>query len=203
MSVYGDRIPEHGSYVNPHPRPYERCTSQELIKLSNCCNEILVKLDDCKSDDKACECCALQQMNVECYNLCPGNPSNNFLTVLFDDCRDLNDINACALPFKKHDGLPRVEVNQDKEEIKNSVIVKSKLSQMEAEDPIGAEEPIEAQGPIEDIKDHEGIHSQNGNITQPQTQNFTLNQTEIFTNDTVMTVFVSIAVTLVLFLHLL
>lgn len=192
VSVKGDRISEYGSYVNPHPRPYERCSSQELIKLSNCCNEILVKLDDCKSDDKACECCALQQMNVECYNLCPGNPSNNFLTVLFDDCRDLNDINACALPFKKHDGLPKVQPKKEIEEPKNSVIVKSKVSAQKIED-------LEQNLTDQDQESHIGNISETGNINR--TQNST--QTEIFTNDTVMTVFISITVSLVLFLHLL
>lgn len=138
--VAGDRLSEYGSYVNPHPRTYDRCPAQDLIRLSLCCNDVLCMLDDCKADDLACECCALQSMKQECYNLCPGNPSNNFLTVLYHDCEALNDINACSLPFKKDDGLPskaknskepqadstgRISYTEDKE---NSVVVKSKLS---------------------------------------------------------------------------
>lgn len=128
---------EYGSYVNPHPRPYESCTAPDLIKLSSCCNEVLSKLDDCKADDLACECCALQSLKPECFNLCPGNPSNNFLTVLFQDCHSLNDINACSLPFKKSDSLPskRKKTTSDisygeatEAEGVNSVIIKSKLS---------------------------------------------------------------------------
>lgn len=98
-------VNKYDSYVNPNPRPYDTCNAQDLIKLSNCCNEVLNKLDDCKANDLACECCALQSMDKNCYNLCPNNPSNNFLTVLFNDCASLNDINACGLPFKKEDTI--------------------------------------------------------------------------------------------------
>ncbi|WEJ96913.1 hypothetical protein PSN45_004458 [Yamadazyma tenuis] len=98
---------EFGTYVNPNPRPYERCSSPDLIKLSSCCNVVLTKLDDCKANDLACECCALQSIQQECFNICPGNPSTNFLTVLYQDCAPLNDINACSLPFKKSNELPQ------------------------------------------------------------------------------------------------
>lgn len=94
---------EHASYKNPHPRPYDKCDANDLIKLSGCCNDVLAKLDDCKAGDLACECCALQSMDLACYSLCPGNPSTNFLSVLFHDCSELNDVNACNLPFKKVD----------------------------------------------------------------------------------------------------
>lgn len=136
--VFSERITEYGSYVNPHPRPYERCTAPDLIKLSSCCNDVLSKLDDCKADDLACECCALQSLKQECFNLCPGNPSNNFLTVLFLDCQALNDINACSLPFKKSDSLPSKKKKQQQQDMSymettdganpNSVVIKSKLS---------------------------------------------------------------------------
>ncbi|CAI5759105.1 unnamed protein product [Candida verbasci] len=94
-------ITEFGTYINPNPRKYSKCESSDLIKLSNCCNDVLLKLDECKPNDLACECCALQSINQECYNLCPGNPSTNFLTVLLNDCHSLKDVNACSLPFKK------------------------------------------------------------------------------------------------------
>lgn len=95
---------ESGSYKNPNPRPYDNCGASDLIQLSACCNSILANLGDCKAGDLACECCALQSMDSLCYNLCPGNPSANFLSVLLDDCVPLNDVNACNIPFKKVDG---------------------------------------------------------------------------------------------------
>lgn len=97
-------IAESESYRNPNPRPYENCEASDLIRLSTCCNSILANLGDCKAGDLACECCALQSMDSSCYNLCPGNPSANFLSVLLDDCVPLNDVNACNIPFKKVDG---------------------------------------------------------------------------------------------------
>lgn len=60
-------------------------------------------MDQCKPDDLACECCALQSMKRDCYGLCPNTASGNFLAVLYDDCETMNDVNACNLPFKKHD----------------------------------------------------------------------------------------------------
>lgn len=127
LSVVWATLPETGSYKNPHPRPYERCDANDLIKLSGCCNEVLARLDDCKAEDLACECCALQHMDTDCYNLCPGNPSTNFLTVLFDDCAPLNDVNACNLPFKKEDGEKVVNARPQTyfEEDSNVVSVKS------------------------------------------------------------------------------
>lgn len=95
---------ETGSYVNPNPRPYDNCAAADLIQLSVCCNDVLASLDDCKAGDLACECCALQSMDRKCYNLCPGNPSASFLSVLLADCEPLNDVNACNIPFKKVDG---------------------------------------------------------------------------------------------------
>lgn len=95
---------ETGSYVNPNPQPYDNCATSDRIKLSQCCNDVLVNLDDCKAADLACECCALQKMDRGCYNLCPDNPSAGFLSVLSADCLPLNDVNACNIPFKKVDG---------------------------------------------------------------------------------------------------
>lgn len=95
---------EHSSYKNSNPRPYDNCEANDLIKLSACCNDVLADLDDCKAGDLACECCALQMMDPACYSLCPGNPSTNFLSVLFADCAALNDVNACNIPFKRIDG---------------------------------------------------------------------------------------------------
>ncbi|KAM9929757.1 hypothetical protein OXX80_009578 [Metschnikowia pulcherrima] len=95
---------ENASYKNLNPRPYDNCEANDLIKLSACCNDVLADLDDCKAGDLACECCALQSMDRTCYSLCPGNPSTNFLAVLFDDCSSLNDVNACNIPFKRVDG---------------------------------------------------------------------------------------------------
>ncbi|EMG47061.1 hypothetical protein G210_2662 [Candida maltosa Xu316] len=91
--------------MNPNPRKIPQCQPNDLVKLSTCCNDLLHKLDECKPDDLACECCALQSINQDCYGLCPGNPSTNFLTVLLSDCSHLNDVNACSLPFKKTEGV--------------------------------------------------------------------------------------------------
>lgn len=102
---------EFGSYQNPHPRPAAQCDNADLAKLSQCCSDVLEMLDDCKANDLACECCALQSMDQLCYHLCPGNPSTNFLTVLLNDCAPLNDVNACNLPFKKVDGAAEFSSN--------------------------------------------------------------------------------------------
>ncbi|CCE80324.1 Piso0_003438 [Millerozyma farinosa CBS 7064] len=129
---------EYGTYLNPNPRPFEKCDAQDLIKLSNCCNDVLSRLDDCRADDLACECCALQSMNQECYSLCSGNPSNNFLTVLYNDCASLSDVNACSLPFKKNDETPskisegmksksKAKQQESKEKSPNQYTLKSKL----------------------------------------------------------------------------
>lgn len=75
-----------------------------MQRLNTCANDVLAKLDDCKADDLACECCALQSLSRDCYGLCPGSPSGSFLSVLYSDCEPLNDVNACGLPFKKADG---------------------------------------------------------------------------------------------------
>ncbi|KAK6199506.1 uncharacterized protein RJT21DRAFT_47658 [Scheffersomyces amazonensis] len=144
LNIRNDPNREYGSYVNPNPRPYEKCPTDDLIKLSGCCNDVLTKLDDCKADDLACECCALQSIKQECYHLCPGNPSANFLSVLLDDCGALNDVNACSIPFKKDDeigtqkngakSIVRAKAsrfNSDSDsnhnELHNSVTVKSKI----------------------------------------------------------------------------
>lgn len=92
---------EFGSYVNPSPKNI--CQGEELETLTACASEVLRKLDECKPDDLACECCSLQSMKRDCYGLCPNTASGNFLAVLYDDCETMNDINACSLPFKKHD----------------------------------------------------------------------------------------------------
>ncbi|KAI5955074.1 hypothetical protein KGF54_001635 [Candida jiufengensis] len=104
-----NRLSEYGTYMNPNPRKNSlssKCEPNDLVKLSSCCNDILSKLDECKPNDLACECCALQSINQECYHLCPGNPNTNFLTVLLSDCKEMNKINACSLPFKKEDSQP-------------------------------------------------------------------------------------------------
>ncbi|CDR40816.1 CYFA0S05e04808g1_1 [Cyberlindnera fabianii] len=92
---------EFGAYVNPNPKNI--CEGDELDTLTLCASEVLAKLDECKPDDLACECCALQSMKRDCYGLCPNTQSGNFLAVLYDDCETMNDVNACNLPFKKHD----------------------------------------------------------------------------------------------------
>ncbi|KAG7191556.1 uncharacterized protein KQ657_003062 [Scheffersomyces spartinae] len=103
------QVGEYGSYANPNARAFDKCTAQELIKLSQCCNDVLVKLNTCKAEDLACECCALQSIDKDCYNLCPGNPSVNFLTVLINDCSSLQGVNACGLPFKKYNDPIQVD----------------------------------------------------------------------------------------------
>lgn len=99
--------PEIGSYKNPHPRLLHSCDNTDIAMLAACSNQVLAQLNDCKANDLACECCALQSMDPKCNNLCPGDPNANFLTVMVKDCADLNDVNACNLPFKKNDGDPR------------------------------------------------------------------------------------------------
>ncbi|CEP20360.1 unnamed protein product [Cyberlindnera jadinii] len=92
---------EFGAYVNPSPKNI--CDGEEFEMLTFCASEVLSRLDECKPDDLACECCALQSMKRDCHGLCPNTPSGNFLAVLYDDCETMNDVNACNLPFKKHD----------------------------------------------------------------------------------------------------
>lgn len=137
---FGNHNEEYGSYTNPNPRPYKKCEVNDLIKLSSCSNEILSKLDHCKANDIACECCALQSIEQDCYGLCPGNPSSNFLSVLTNDCVGLNDVNACALPFKKDDDLSTVHLKKliyksktkhedlQKKNTETSVNIKSKVN---------------------------------------------------------------------------
>lgn len=92
---------EFGAYVNPNSKNV--CEGEELEMLTICASEVLSKLDECKPDDLACECCALQSMKGDCHGLCPNTPSGNLLALLHDDCETMNDVNACNLPFKKHD----------------------------------------------------------------------------------------------------
>lgn len=101
-----NKVGEYGTYLNPNPRRTTKCEPNDLVKLSTYCNDVLSKLDECKPNDLACECCALQSIDDECYHLCPGNPNTNFLTVLLLDCAEMNEVNACSLPFKKEDPEP-------------------------------------------------------------------------------------------------
>ena len=101
-----NKVGEYGTYMNPNPRKTAKCEPNDLVKLSTCCNDVLSKLDECKPNDLACECCAFQSIDDECYHLCPGNPNTNFLTVLLLDCAEMNEVNACSLPFKKEDPEP-------------------------------------------------------------------------------------------------
>ncbi|KAG5418442.1 hypothetical protein I9W82_003970 [Candida metapsilosis] len=101
-----NKVGEYGTYLNPNPRKTTKCEPNDLVKLSTCSNDVLSKLVECKPNDLACECCALQSIDDECYHLCPGNPSTNFLTVLISDCAAMNEVNACSLPFKKEDPEP-------------------------------------------------------------------------------------------------
>ena len=181
-----DKISEYGTYVNPNPRPHEHCSAPDLIKLSGCCNDVLTKLDQCKADDLACECCALQSIKRECYNLCPENPSNNFLTVLYQDCEGLNDINACSLPFKKDDGMPKknhLVPEMKPEMVSSEVTVKSKLSPKYPVDRMaweGEEENIEEEDNVEEkeemeennVKEIDSQHSM-----EPNNSNTTVNAT--------------------------
>lgn len=116
---------EYGTYVNPNPRPYQRCDAEDLIKLSSCFNDVLSKLDICVADDLACECCALQNMDQACFHLCPTNPSANFLNTLVNDCSALNDVNACSLPFMKFSSSRRPSLTPDQED---SFLLKSKIA---------------------------------------------------------------------------
>ncbi|ODV98092.1 hypothetical protein PACTADRAFT_14567 [Pachysolen tannophilus NRRL Y-2460] len=94
---------EFGSYVNPNPKIYDNCNAEQLVALNSCANDVLTRLDVCKPDDLACECCALQSMNQQCFGLCKNSPSANFLDSLISDCQSLSEVNACGLPFKKND----------------------------------------------------------------------------------------------------
>ena len=139
--------PEFGTYLNPNPRKYPQCQANDLVKLSSCCNELLHKLDQCKSDDLACECCALQLIDRDCYHLCPGNPLTNFLTVLLQDCAQLSEINACALPFKKTDDL----LVDKKEGTPNS---KSAVQALEADEKYDASLKSKVHNKVDEIKSH-------------------------------------------------
>lgn len=92
---------EYGSYRNPNPLPQDICDAKDLIKLNSCSNEILGHLQQCKANDKACECCALQLLKPTCFELCPGSPASNLLSVIIEDCESLRDVNACDLPQLK------------------------------------------------------------------------------------------------------
>ncbi|RLV90696.1 putative GPI-anchored protein 43 [Spathaspora sp. JA1] len=135
-AVSTSSLNEYGTYVNPNPRPVNKCDANDLIKLSGCCNDVLKKLDECKADDLACECCALQSIEQECYHLCPGNPSTNFLTVLLNDCVELSEINACSLPFKKDDdSIPKInkkKKNKSVDDAEDSTAVLSIKSRVQA-----------------------------------------------------------------------
>ncbi|PIS57883.1 hypothetical protein CJI97_000937 [Candidozyma auris] len=122
---------EFGSYRNPNPRPLHKCDNTDMAMLAQCSNSVLAQLDDCKANDLACECCALQSMDSKCHRLCPGNPSANFLTVLVTDCAPLNDINACNLPFKKTDGDMR-PMKMASKEPEITISVKSHLQDKSA-----------------------------------------------------------------------
>lgn len=124
LATVGVNAGEYGSYVNPNPRPYQRCEAEDLIKLSACFNDILSKLDICVADDLACECCALQQIDQGCFHLCPTNPSANFLNTLVNDCSGLNDVNACSLSFAKYSPRRRPSLAPIQED---SISVKSKI----------------------------------------------------------------------------
>ncbi|RCK55712.1 putative GPI-anchored protein 43 [Candida viswanathii] len=113
--------------MNPNPRKIPQCQANDLVKLSSCCNDLLHQLDQCKPDDLACECCALQLINQDCYHLCPGNPLTNFLTVLLLDCSQLSDVNACSLPFKKTDDYASVDDVLEEDE-KFDASLKSRVS---------------------------------------------------------------------------
>lgn len=139
--------PEFGTYLNPNPRKYPQCQANDLVKLSSCCNELLHKLDQCKSDDLACECCALQLIDRDCYHLCPGNPLTNFLTVLLQDCAQLSEINACALPFKKTD-----ELFVDKK--KSTPDSKSAVQALEADEKYDASLKSKVHNKVDEMKSH-------------------------------------------------
>lgn len=91
---------EHGSYVNLNPHTYDKCPPEDLMTLNNCCCYLLDLLEQCIPDDEACACCALQSIDNDCYLLCPSHPSSLYLAVLMEDCKPLNDVNACNLPFR-------------------------------------------------------------------------------------------------------
>lgn len=111
FSVFAGKT-EHGSYVNLNPNTYEICPPESLVTLNSCSNILLDLLDQCIPDDNACACCALQSIDQTCYSLCPSQPSSLFLAVLTQDCKPLNDVNACNLPFKvddePHSGLKKL-----------------------------------------------------------------------------------------------
>ncbi|KAK6463525.1 hypothetical protein DFJ63DRAFT_335055 [Scheffersomyces coipomensis] len=163
---------EFGSYVNPNPRPYEACPPTDTITLNSCCNVVLTKLDDCKADDLACECCALQSIKQECYHLCPSNPSAKFLSVLVEDCSGMKDINACAIPFKKDDQIGtqksfiKAKVHKFRSDNtnnnnQNSVTIKSKVVDKLSPNFInGNEESLSAKSKIKLILEH---HENNNN----------------------------------------
>jgi hypothetical protein len=98
--VSNTEVTDFGANVNANMKNI--CDGGELEMLTICAREVLGKLDDCKPNDSACECCALQSMKRDCLGLCPNTVSGNFLVVLYDDCKTMNDGNVCDLSFKTH-----------------------------------------------------------------------------------------------------
>ncbi|CCH44916.1 putative secreted protein [Wickerhamomyces ciferrii] len=99
-----ESINEFDAHVNSNPKNI--CEGEELDALATCATKYLAKLDECKPDDQACECCAVQSMNRDCYGLCPNTESGNFLAGLYDNCETYTmakGVDPCNLPFKKYD----------------------------------------------------------------------------------------------------
>lgn len=129
---------EYGFYVNPNPRASLQCSPEDMARLAACAAEVLLRLEECVPDDLACECCALQSMQQECFGLCAGLLHASDLAVLYDDCELLNDVNACGLPFRKETpggravGRPRVS-RVVAEEVGSGVFLKSKVGSVDHE----------------------------------------------------------------------
>lgn len=119
-----DVEPEYGSYSFAQDSLI--CSEEDTQILSECASEILAKLDTCKPDDLACECCALQSLNRVCFDACHTSLSSSYFSVIMKDCESMSDVDACDVLVKKSSGKKYIKTKKVLvEEQEPKAIVKS------------------------------------------------------------------------------